>query len=176
MPRKSEWIQKISDIIENLEGIPAATMLDRAKVQQLFEVSPRQANRILHRLGAESAGGALLLRLETCREHLEQLRKDAHFVFESRRRQRLHDILEQARKEARARRIPIAVTAPAPSSLSGLPQEIRLLPGRLEVHYNAPTELLERLMLLATAIAEDWDRFSRTHSSFGAERGTSGSA
>jgi hypothetical protein len=44
-------------------------------------------------------------------------------------------------------------------NLQSLPQGIVLKPGELSVHFSTPMELIEKLMVLALAISEDWQEF-----------------
>jgi hypothetical protein len=159
MSRQSEWIHRLDSVQNCLEALPEGAVLGRSHVQKLFQVSSRQANRILHRLGAQQAGGALLLGREELQQRLTALRTDPGVVFQTRRRIRLEQQLEEARRESRSRRIVIR----QPSRLGPrfqLPAEIRLEPDRLEIKFSDPAELLERMLLLASAIAEDWEGFS----------------
>ena len=157
MPRKSEWFHRLDEILEALRGVPHE-VLDRKDAEALFQVSSRQATRILHRLGAAQTGGALVIGREELLARLTQLGEDEQVVFEVRRRERLRDELDQLRRQSRSRRILIRPPA-AVHEWRALPQEIRLESGVLHVRFSTPVELLERLVLLAQTIAEDWEAF-----------------
>jgi hypothetical protein len=157
MPRQVEWIHKIPEILDCLRGDPAQ-LLDRAAVEKLFAVSPRQAVRILQRMEAASVGGAKVMDKERMITRLMELQQDENVVFEYNRREQLHRKLEESRAEIRLRRIQIP--APAEVSLQGLPEEIQLEPGKLQIRFSSSVELLQNLMLLAQAISLDWDTFA----------------
>jgi len=62
MPRTVEWIHRLTEIKEILCATPDA-FLDRAAIQNIFHLSSRQSNRILKKMGASQAGGAMRLNL-----------------------------------------------------------------------------------------------------------------
>jgi CRP-like cAMP-binding protein len=157
MPRKTEWIHTIPELLECVTT-HRAPYLDRTAVEQLFRVSPRQALRILHRMGAECVGGARVIARETLHARLLQLQQDKEIVFEHTRRENLRRTLEEFRSEARMRRIEIP---PVPAAQS-LPEAIRLEPGELRISFSSPVELLQQLLLLTEAISSDWEMFQKT--------------
>lgn len=58
------------------------------------------------------------------------------------------------------------IALPPPAQLSaltfaGLPDGIRLLPGRLEVEFATATDLLEKLFALAQAFANDFESLEK---------------
>jgi AraC-like DNA-binding protein len=160
MPRQCEWIQRISEIQEVLAASPD-TLLDRAAIEQVFHVSRRHASRLLQQFGPSTVGGAMVIGSRELLGKLKQVRKNEAVTFELERRQRLEQKLSEARREIRARRVVIApaATLEAPPTLRELPGEIQLSPGELRVRFTSPTELLQRLLLLAEAISEDWVNF-----------------
>jgi hypothetical protein len=159
MPRTTEWFHRLPAILESLERVDSP-FVDRAALQVLFETSARQATRILHRLGASRSGGALMLEREKLLAHLKLLEQDETIRFEQDRRVRLSTQLEQAQKEIRARRIRIAAP-PAEQSLriGELPRDIHLAAGNLQIRFTNSVDLLEKLLLLAQTISEDWNDF-----------------
>lgn len=159
MPRKTEWIHRIGPALELLRALPSPT-IDRAALQKLLQVSPRQALRILARLPSYRAGKSLLIgRLEliAC---LETLRQDETAAFELRRRERLDAQLRSLRRELAARRVRIAAPPEARNRLlADLPPTIQLAPGRLEIRFLHVEDLLRQLFELSQAMANDLDRF-----------------
>ena len=159
MPRKTEWIHRLGPALDLLRALPSPT-IDRASLQKILDVSPRQALRILARLPSYRAGKSLLIgRLEliSC---LETLRQDATAAFELRRRERLDAQLQSLRRELAARRVRIAAPPEVRSRLLGdLPATIQLAPGRLEIRFQHVEDLLRQLFELSQAMANDLDRF-----------------
>lgn len=151
VPRKAEWFQKLGSVFEQLRQAPLE-LVDRSTVEQLFQVKPRQAIRILRRLGARPVGGALLLSRDGMLSALEKLAKGEEVQFEQRRRRQLGLWLEQARHEARSRQVRIP-------EVTAIPEGIHFEPGKLEIRFNDPVELLQKMMHLAQIAAEDWNSF-----------------
>ena len=167
MPRKADWIQRLPEILARLrEGSgriakeAEGELLDRSAVEVVFQVSSRQATRILRRLGAGTVGGALCIRRGELIERLEALAAGDEVQFERRRRHRLEQQIEEARREARSRQVAIP---PSPAVAPGqLPFGVHLEAGRLEVTYEDPVELLQKLMQLAQFAATDWEGFQHS--------------
>ena len=172
MPRQSEWIPALPEILPILAGLPAEAPVDRAAVETLFRLSPRQATRLLHRFGAERAGGALVLAAGVLHQRLEQWSRSAAVEFELGRRQRLEDCLREARREAQGRRVRIPDADPDAAVYSD--PHIQLGPGELRIGFDTPTELLERLWRLARAAAEDWAGFEARTRAIRVRRGGEG--
>jgi hypothetical protein len=159
VPRKTEWIHRLDATIEALAAFPSPT-IDRSTVQKLLAVSPRQALRILNRLGAYTAGKSLLIDRAELLGKLHALQADPSVVFERRRRERVEVTLDQTRRDLAARRIRIPAQADVWSrQTSDLPAGIRLAPGKLEFSFQTTEELLGQLFELAQAVANDLERF-----------------
>jgi hypothetical protein len=159
MARKTEWIHRLGDALVALEGL-SASVVDSSAVASLLGVTPRHARRILGRLFDQPAGrGFVLLRSELV-EKLRALQADPLHQFEVQRRGRVSDELEAVRRDLKARQVPIASLPYCPSSLSDLPAGVSLEPGRLEIRFTSPEELLTNLLALAQAMGEDFERFA----------------
>jgi hypothetical protein len=160
MPRKAEWTHRLDDAIAQLRTLGHAR-IDRAALEELLGLSPRQALRILNRLGAQQAGKSLSMdRLELvgC---LEAIRGGEAVRREAARRDRVHEQLQAARRRHTAGRM--SVPAPTgPSDFTNLAPGIRLTPGRLEITFQSGEELLGRLYELVQAATDDIDRFLAT--------------
>jgi hypothetical protein len=134
--------------------------VDRAGLEKLLQVSPRQALRIMHRLSPHVAGHSLLIPREELIERLESIGADPATEAEHRRQAHLADTLRRTRAVQTARRVEIPVAArQPPHSLDALPEGIRLSPGRLEIAFENGEDLLGKLFTLAQTVAGDLDRF-----------------
>jgi hypothetical protein len=153
MPHAPEWIHRLTEIHEILRGIPDA-LLDRSAIATLFQVSPRQANRILKKLGAARAGGAMLISPKDLLARIADLQKEDSVAYEQHRRDRLEQRLTEARREIRARRVQIPLPQAAP-----LPDQIHFTPGELRIRFTTPLELIEHLLRLAKSASDDWEQF-----------------
>lgn len=175
MPRQAAWKQQLGDIFRELEQIrPPDILLDGAAVGKIFRVSHRQATRILGQLGATEVGGCLVIGVSQLMERLRRIQSGEQIQFEQNRRARLRQILEQARREARSRRIviPAPENPPPDLTIQGLPADIKLEPGKLTVAFSDPPELLGKLLLLARTMAEDWSQVEHTVTAQNVEKQT----
>ena len=81
---------------------------------------------------------------------------------ENRRRLRLEETVEQARRHAVATRVKIQVEPGAwDTRIHALPVGIRLEPGSLKMEFRNPQELLQKLFALSQAIANDFEQFEK---------------
>ena len=159
MPRKAEWIHRIPAALEALEHSPAP-LIDRADLEQLLEVSPRQALRILSQLGAAMAGRNLFIGREELIHRLRRVHCGEDARYERRRLQRLDRTLAQLARDLTASRVPVSAGPGARDSrFPSLPPSVRLRPGRLEVDFGTAEELLTRLFELSQAVANDYASF-----------------
>ena len=163
VPRKTEWIHRIPEALQILEQLsPVPPLIDRRDIERLLHVSPRQALRILARLGAAEVGKNLFLERDEFLRRLRALHAGEDATYERRRLCRLNDALEALERDLKAHRVPIhAKPDTYDLLLPALPSSVRLRPGRLEVDFSTPEELLARLFELSQAIANDYDTFTQ---------------
>ena len=149
----------MEEAIEELRQLSTPTV-DRASIERLLCVSPRQALRILHQLSPHRAGKSLLIARTDLIAQLESLASGAPAQAERRRLSRVTAELETLRRHGAARRLrlPVAVAAPT-AGWAQLPPGIRLTPGRLEITFQSGEELLGKLLELAQAVAGDLEQF-----------------
>ena len=84
--------------------------------------------------------------------------------YERQRRRQLAEILAQLQKD-RLELPQLLVEAPLQvltQQFDNLPAGVRLEPGRITVTFDQPHQALEKLLALAMAIGNDFDRFERT--------------
>ncbi len=154
MPRKTEWTLRLDNALAQLRQL-RHPRIDRAALEQLLGVSPRQALRILNDLGAEQAGKSLSIdRLELIAK-FETMRQGEKVQTEVVRLERVHEEL----RRARSGRLTLPSAAPARTDFANLTPGIRLAPGRLEITFTSGEELLGRLFELLQAVNEDVDQF-----------------
>jgi len=76
------------------------------------------------------------------------------------RRERLSETLERLRREKTAASVVIPVPRDVfDRKLTELPAGVDLKPGRLSVEYEKTLDLLQKLFVLAQAIANDFENF-----------------
>lgn len=159
MPRKTEWVHRIPNALEVLRQSPAP-LVDRGDIEELLQVSGRHAIRILHRLGAVEAGKNLFIAREELIERLESVLAGDDVRFERRRLEKLDRTLAELDRNLRARQVPVSAHPDAQDMLlPSLPRTVRLRPGRLEIDFDTPEELLARLYELSQALVNDYGRF-----------------
>lgn len=160
MPRKTEWIHRVPPAIAALETI-SAPVVDRAVLSQVLEISARQALRILQAAGASRAGNSLIIDRQILIAWLNGVHAQDHVVYETRRRERLAEQLDQQRQIQRARQImlPVRPEARSQQTMTDLGGNIRLRPGVLEVQFTSAEDLLGSLFRLAQAASNDFLAF-----------------
>jgi hypothetical protein len=162
MPPKPSWMKRIPDIKASLEASSAAPFLDRPAVEKLFRLHRSQAVKLLRKLSSHQVGNALAAPRERVLAFVRAAQKDKEYRAEQVRRQRVGEVLQEAKADAAARavRFPIAPSS-LPRSLAELPPSIRLTPGHLAISFNDPKELLQQLYALSRALARDFSALER---------------
>ena len=162
MPAKPVWYSKINDVIRELEALPRP-FVDRATVEFLLGVGRRRAQQIMAPCITDRVGTNGLANREALVAHLRRFAEGEDGYYERRRRQKVALILEQLNQE-RLERPQLLVEAPVEvlrQEVESLPEGVRLEPGRITVAFEEPQEALEKLLALAMAISNDFDRFER---------------
>ena len=153
MPRKSEWLSRVPEALERLDGFPAP-VVDRAALEDLLGIHRRMAIRLMHRFGGFQAGRTFLIEKVQLVERLAGIRDSAEYGAERQRWVRFVETLDQARRIHKSRQISIPAAEPGNS-------KITLEPGRLEVRFTSTVELLQSLLELAQRIGDDFETVRR---------------
>jgi len=163
MADKPLWLHRVEEIMRTLET-SRLPVLDRFTIERLFQVSRRQAIRLMERFGGFQAGRTYLVERDDVVQYLVKLARDGSVDRARRRKERLWRGLQQEQAKARARavRIPIPPQS-GEAKLEGLPEGVTLEHGRLEVTFEEPVELLSKLVLLSQALANDYEQFERRY-------------
>ena len=162
MPAKPIWYSKINDIIRELQALPRP-VVDRATVEFLLGVGRRRAQQILAPCVTERIGANGLADRDALIEHLRRLADGDECRYEQQRRRKVAEILSQLQKD-RVERPQLLVEAPLQvitQVFDNLPPGVQMEPGRICVTFDQPHEALEKLLALAMAISNDFDRFER---------------
>ena len=162
MPAKPRWYSKINEIVAGLEALPRP-FVDRATVEFLLGVGRRRAQQILTPCISHYVGANGLADREDFITHLRRLAEGEDVYYEGRRRRKVAQILAKFKKE-RLEHPQLLVEAPArivSQTFRNLPAGIELEPGRISITFDQPQQALERLLALAMAISNDFDRFER---------------
>jgi hypothetical protein len=142
VPAKPTWYSNIDSIIREIETNPRP-FVDRATVEFLLNVGRRRAQQIMAPCIIERFG--------------------ATGLADRQRRRKVAEVLMQLQKERRERP-QLLVEAPVnivSQQFANLPSGVRLEPGRITLDFDHAQQALEKLLALAMAIGNDFERFER---------------
>ncbi len=161
MPAQPAWFHRLDEILETLRAMESSH-LDRLAVQKLFDVRERRARQIMAGLPGLRAGNALAVVRQALIARLEETAVGGLFQWEVKRRVRVVEDLNHARRQLAARRVRIpagaGVEARRVRDLSG---DIALKPGELRIAFYGAEDLAAKLLELSQAMANDWRAFSQ---------------
>jgi hypothetical protein len=162
VPAKPVWYSKINDVVRELQSLPRP-FVDRAAVEFLLGVGRRRAQQIMAPCITDRVGANGLADRDAFIAHLRRLADGQDGYYERQRRCKVAAILSQLQRD-RLERPQLLVEAPAQiltQEFENLPAGVRLDPGRITVTFDQPQQALEKLLALAMAISNDFDRFER---------------
>ena len=155
MPARPRWLLAIPNAIRQLEDLNRE-LLVRRDIEQLFGVSRARAAQLMHTFGADLTGYARTLPRTRLLRQLRTYREGTEFRVEQARREHLMTELRKARLTG------IRVTVPVEAlegRLSGLPAGVVVERDRIEVRYAGAKEAVVKLVALAQALNNDYERF-----------------
>lgn len=166
MPARPAWHARVPDILEFLRrpasssgrGLPP--VLDRAAFESLFQVSRRQAIRLMQDFGGYQSGKTFLVERDALIDRLVSLSQTGSVARATERRQRILETIQSVRRDDKARRVSVPVASAVPAD--SLPRGVeRVGSGCIQIRYSSATELLSRIVDLATSAAGDFETFQR---------------
>jgi hypothetical protein len=159
VPAKPRWFSKINDIIRDLEALPRP-FVDTATLEFLLGVGRRRAQQILTPCITAQVGSNGLADRDAVIALLRRLAAGDDVHYERQRRRKVAEILGEL--QSRPRLLVEAPVAVASQEFENLPDGVLLSPGRITVSFDQPQQALEKLLALAMAISNDFDRFERS--------------
>ena len=161
VPATPAWQRRLPEIraiVAELE----TTALDRAMIEELFQVSRRQAIRLMAAIAAPSKrprqGIATVVGRDRLLSWIDRLLASRPVAGEIARRRQVRAALAVLEQKARPRSIPIAM--PGNREAEHWPQGIRLAaPGALETRFSSAEELLGAVLALTGEAARDYEHF-----------------
>ena len=162
MPAKPSWYSKLDEIIRELELLPRP-FVDRSTLEFLLGVGRRRAQQILAPCITERVGTNGLADRDALIAHLRRVAESDDSYYERRRRRKVAEILARLQKD-RLDRPQLLVEAPVQiltQEFVNLPAGVELEPGRICLTFDQPQQALEKLLALAMAISNDFERFER---------------
>lgn len=161
VPAKPAWYSNINEVIRELQAL--RPLVDRATVEFLLGVGRRRAQQIMAPCITDHVGANGLADRDALIAHLRRLADGDAGYYERQRRRKVAEILSQMQKD-RLERPQLLVEAPVKilkQEFDNLPAGVRLEPGRITVTFDQPQQALEKLLALAMAVSNDFDRFER---------------
>ena len=154
------WLGNLDEILSQLASLPNP-WVDRATIEILLGVGRRRAQQILAPCVSFQIGSNGLADRNRLIAHLRRLASGETASYERRRRQRLAQSLDSFRT-AWQTRVPVqAPTAIVNQRFADLPAGIDLAPGLITVKFQTSHQALEKLLALAMAIGNDFERFDQ---------------
>ncbi len=157
MPAQPQWLTRLPQIITELESVDVP-VIDRALIERTFGVRRRRAAQLMRAFGGYQAGRTYLVERTRLTPQLREMVASGAFAFELRRRERLTEALEAARRYRKAAAITIPTPVP-PATPGLLPAGVQLSPGRLTIEFSQPVDLLQKLFQLAQTITINYEGF-----------------
>ena len=155
MPAKPKWLMKVPDAVRQLESLDR-DIITRSDVQTLLDIGKSRANTLMLRFGAERTSHLLTIPRRKLLDVLKKQGRSREFLQEEARQEKLHKALHRARVKAVRFKFPIETTG---SRLRNLPEGVTVGGTRITVDYTHPKQALQRLMALAHALGNDYERF-----------------
>jgi hypothetical protein len=153
MPENPSYIHKLARILAEARSPKPIPFFRRRDIEALFGLKKRQAVNLMHRIGAIRVSRELAVEQRDLIRWLEQMLSDPSVAAEWRRHERVIDRIIDLKAETAARAVKIVLPDRAPSV--GFPEGVSLQPGLLAVSFDYEQQLLERLFLLARALAAE---------------------
>jgi hypothetical protein len=162
MPDQPSWIHRLPDITQKLEA-STAPFLDRPAIEKLFGLRRRQSIHLLRRMGGYQVGKTFLVDRQAVLDFLNDPERRHAAAQEAGRFRIVGAAIAEAQEELHMRRIRLpAHPRVFRLELEGLPAGIDLGSHELNIGFEHPRELLEKLFALAQALANDYERFEAT--------------
>jgi hypothetical protein len=129
----------------------------RRDLEQLFELQPRAAQKLIEMLPTVRIGTSLLVEREALAGFLDRVREadDVGTLFEQVRAEKT----AVSRKKVRA----LVPRDTEPATLTSLPESIALSRGRLEVSFATVEQLAEAMFALARVLVAEVDAFAQAY-------------
>ena len=153
MPKAPSWYARIPDIVAHLSQVDAPPLLDRTAIERMFDLRRRQAIRLLHAADGYQVGKTFIVERRTFVDFLKGLERSGAPRQTRARKARIAAALNEVVNHAEAQRVVIR-----PHACSADAIEV-VAPGKLQISYDGPEDLLARLVELASAAAHDFPAF-----------------
>src|SRR5690349_9692855 len=155
MPDKPSYLHRVTAILAEAKKPKPIPFFRRCDMEALFGLKRRQAINLMHTIGAVRVSSEIAIPQEDLVAWLETKVKDPARAREIQRRERVIGRIVELKAETAARSVKIVL--PEPPQSTDLPPGVSLQPGLLSISFENQAQLLERLFLLARALANQPD-------------------
>ena len=156
MPRPISWLPRLHEIRRSVAN-SIRSHYGRTDLEQLFELQPRAAQKLIEMLPSVRIGTSLLVEREALATFLDRV-KEAEDVSA------LLDQVRQQKGQVSRKVVRTLIRRDLdPITLASLPESVGLSRGRLEVSFRSLEELAESLLLVARILENDTDRFAEKY-------------
>lgn len=165
MPKLPMWYLRVPEILGQLRIPGAPPFLDRPTIEGLFQVSRRQAIRLLGAANGYQVGKTFLVERQSLIAFLEGLEESGAAPEARTRKRRLVTALNEVVNHAAAQRVQVRAQADVLRlEPEHLPTAIQLVaPGKLQISYDGAEDLLAHIAELAAAAANDFPAFRKRY-------------
>ena len=154
MPRPVSWLPRLHVIQRSVENT-VRSHYTRAELQQLFELQPRAAGKIIGLLPTTPVAGAYLVSRADLLDFLDRVRL-ADDVPALLRRMR-EEAMRPSRKKIRV----LLRKSAAPYTLDVLPAGVSLSRGEARIAFGTVEELLQSMLTVALLVDDEQAEFIR---------------
>lgn len=156
MARPVSWLPRLHEIRRTVAK-SELLYYDRSRVESLFGVQPRAAQKLMELLPSVRVGTARLVERDALMHFLERIHAadDVAAAMDDQRR--------DAAKPVRRKLHHIVRTDRPTATLDSLPSNLTLEPGRLEVRFSSLEEMAEVLFSVAQLLEFEGDEFARRY-------------
>jgi hypothetical protein len=150
VPDKPTYLHRLTAILAEARRPKPIPFFRRVDIEALFGLRRRQAINLMHEIGAVRVSNEIAVPQQDVVAWLEKMASSPARTREIRRQDRVIGRIIELKAETAARAVRIVLPdAPAVD----LPEGVSLQPGLLRVSFHSEQQLLERLFLLARALA-----------------------
>jgi len=154
MPRALSWLPRLHEIRRSVEN-SSRSHYTRKELENLFQLQPRAAQKLLEILPTTAVGTSRLAEREALAHFLDQIHaaENPSAAMEAIRQQKRSVSHRKIRSLVRKNTEPV--------TLASLPSNLILQTGHLEVTFSTIEELAQTMYALAQAIENDGDEMAR---------------
>jgi hypothetical protein len=167
LPDHPTWFDRLPKLLSTVQSQNDPPFLDRQAIETLFGLRRRQAIVLMHRLEGYKVGQALVVSRYTVIEFLQKILASGSLEQAGAKKNHVIEFLAEARQGLQLPSIPLPATKLSDITFDGLPPGIRLQPDELTIQFHGAADLLQKLLSLSQALANDFETFELTLASGG---------